>query len=264
MVRHTQPEPPVPAGLATIDVPIVANDRAQERTLRIAYRRAGPEGKPDAPVVILLHGSPGGAYDFDNVLPELSKDYRVIAPDLPGFGASERRIPDYSFRAHARYVLELMDALEIGEAHLVGFSMGGGVALSMADIAPKRVRSITMLSAIGAQEYELLGDYRMNHAIHGLQLTLLWSLRELTPHFGALDRTLFGVNYARNFYDSDQRPLRGILSRFRAPMLIIHGKEDPLVPIQAAEEHARLVPQARLVMTPASHFMVFEREHNRL
>ncbi|HEX4823880.1 MAG TPA: alpha/beta fold hydrolase [Candidatus Polarisedimenticolaceae bacterium] len=261
IVRHAQPERPVPAGLATVDVPIVAGDRPQAGTLRIAYRDAGPR---DRPAVILLHGSPGGSYDFDNVLPALAKEYRVIAPDLPGFGASERRIPDYSFRAHARYVLELMDALRIGEAHLVGFSMGGGVVLSMADIAPRRVRSITMLSAIGAQEYELLGDYRMNHALHGIQLALIWSLRELTPHFGALDHSLFGVSYARNFYDSDQRPLRGILSRFAAPMLIIHGKEDPLVPIQAAEEHARLVPQARIVMTPASHFMVFVRQDNRL
>ena len=191
------------------------------------------------------------------MIPDLSRRYRVIAPDLPGFGASSHDVPDYSFRAHARYVLELMDALGIHDAHVVGFSMGGGVVLSMADIAPRRVDSITMLSAIGVQEMELLGDYTLNHALHALQLAGLWGLRELTPQFGFLDDAMLGVPYARNFFDSDQRPLRGILSRYPGPMLIIHGRNDPLVPIAAAREHARLVPQAELVVTPNSHFMVF-------
>ncbi len=73
-------------------------------------------------------------------------------------------------RAHPRYVLAWLDQQHIQRAHLVGFSMGGGVALNLADIAPERVASITMLSAIGMQEMELLGDYHLNHAIHGAQL----------------------------------------------------------------------------------------------
>jgi pimeloyl-ACP methyl ester carboxylesterase/membrane protein DedA with SNARE-associated domain len=235
----------------------VDGDRILDETIRVAYVRAGPPEDPGAPVVVLLHGSPGGKRDFKRVVPDLAKHYRVLAPDLPGFGDSEHDIPDYSFRAHARYVLELLDALRIDDAHLVGFSMGGGVALSMADLAPRRVRSITMVSAIGVQEMELLGDYGLNHAVHGAQLGALWGLRELTPHFGWLDDAVLGVPYARNFYDSDQRPLRGILARWAGPMLIVHGRVDPLVPIQAAREHARLVPQSELVVTPASHFMVF-------
>lgn len=68
-----------------------------------------------------------------------------------------------------------MDALGIERAHLLGFSMGGGVVLNVADIAPQRVGSITMLSAIGVQEAELLGDYHLNHALHGAQLAAIWS-----------------------------------------------------------------------------------------
>jgi pimeloyl-ACP methyl ester carboxylesterase/membrane protein DedA with SNARE-associated domain len=258
-VRHEAHAVPLEDSIA--EVRVVDGDHTLDQTLRLAYRHAEPPDDPNAPFVVLIHGSPGGAHDFSRVILDLAEHYRVIVPDLPGFGASEHRIPDYSFRAHARYVLELMDALDIPDAHIVGFSMGGGVVLSMADIAPRRLRSITMLSAIGAQEFELLGDYRLNHTLHGLQLAGLWSLRELTPHFGWLDDAMLDVSYARNFYDSDQRPLRGILSRTRGPMLIIHGKEDPLVPVQAAEEHARLVPQAQLVVTPESHFMVFARNN---
>ena len=72
-----------------------------------------------------------------------------------------------------------------------------------------------MLSALGVQEMELVGEYHVNHSVHALQLGALWLLREGTPHFGALDRGV--VAYARNFYDSDQRPLRAILDRVAMP-----------------------------------------------
>jgi pimeloyl-ACP methyl ester carboxylesterase/membrane protein DedA with SNARE-associated domain len=258
VVRHTRNAAPrYDPGDAFAQVAAVDGDRIQSRTIRMAYERVCPAADRTGPVVVLLHGSPGDKRDFATVVPELAKRYCVIVPDLPGFGDSEREIPSYSFRAHARYVLELLDAEEVAEAHVVGFSMGGGVALSLADLAPRRVRSITMLSAIGVQEMELLGDRNLNHALHGAQLAGLWGLRELTPHFGWLDDAILGVPYARNFFDSDQRPLREILSRWPGPMLIVHGRKDPLVPIQAAEEHARIVPQAELVVTRKSHFMVF-------
>jgi pimeloyl-ACP methyl ester carboxylesterase/membrane protein DedA with SNARE-associated domain len=259
VVRSEHPTPPSVAPQdALAQIPAVDRDRILERRIRLAYESAGPTGDARAPVVVLLHGSPGSKHDFATVVPDLAKRYRVIAPDLPGFGASEREIPDYSFRAHARYVLELLDSLEIDDAHVVGFGMGGGGALSMADLAPRRVRSITMLSAIGAQEMELLGTFDLNHALHGAQLAALWGLHELTPHFGWLDDAALGVPYARNAYDSDQRPLRGILTRWRGPMLIVHGRRDPLVPVQAAREHARLVPQSELVVTADGHSMVFD------
>ena len=63
----------------------------------------------------------------------------------------------------------------------------------------------------------------------------------------ARDHYLLAISYARNFYDSDQRPLREILARYERPMLVLHGKRDALVPVEAAVEHARIVPQAQLV-----------------
>jgi pimeloyl-ACP methyl ester carboxylesterase len=139
------------------------------------------------PPVVLLHGSPGSNGEVGRLTGLLAADRRALAPNLPGFGGSTHRVPDYSIRSHARYVLAMLDSLGIERAHLLGFSMGGGVAVTMADLQPSRVASITLLSAIGAQEYELLGDYRLNHAVHGIQLAGLWLLREATPHFGALD-----------------------------------------------------------------------------
>ena len=209
--------------------------------------------------VLLLHGSPGSGSAFRALAPELGAGRRIIAPDLPGFGASTARVPDYSIRAHGAMALQLLDSLGIERAHVVGFSLGGGVALEMYRADPQRIASTTLLSSIGVQEHELLGDYYLNHAIHGLQLFGIWALTELVPHFGLADDGFLDYAYARNFYDTDQRPLRQILQGYSGPMLIVHGSRDPLVPVTAAEEHYRIVPQSELVMLDGDHFMTFLR-----
>jgi pimeloyl-ACP methyl ester carboxylesterase/membrane protein DedA with SNARE-associated domain len=253
-VRSTRPPAPVePAA----DVRVVEHGRRLEREIPLAYRELGPREAEPISVVVLLHGSPGSGGDFAGVAPLLAERRRVIVPDLPGFGRTSAVVPDYSIRAHADYVLQLMDRLRVERAHLVGFSMGGGVALSLYDLAPERVLSTTLVSAIGVQELELFGDYRLNHLVHGAQLAGLWLMREVLPHMGYLDGAFFGVPYARNFYDSDQRPLREILTSFAPPMLILHGRDDFLVLPEVAVEHHRLVPQSELAMLDGSHFMIF-------
>jgi pimeloyl-ACP methyl ester carboxylesterase len=244
-------------GMFRVEVPAVANDVIRDGKVSIAYQDF-PAREPNAlPPVLFLHGSPGHGGDFDRVVPLLGGARRVISPDLPGFGRSNHGIPDYSIRSHAIYVVELLDALKIDRVHVVAFSLGGGVGLNLFDVAPQRVASITMLSGLGVQEMELLGDYHLNHLIHGVQLLGLYWLRDLTPHFGYLDDVMLSVEYGRNFYDTDQRPLREMLKRYDGPMLIIHGKRDGLVPVEAALEHRRLVPQSELVLTEEDHFMVF-------
>jgi membrane protein DedA with SNARE-associated domain/pimeloyl-ACP methyl ester carboxylesterase len=236
------------------------------------------------PTVLLLHGSPGSHRDFAGVGPALAAaGWHSLAPDLPGFGASSHRVPDYGTAAHARYLLAWLDAQTAVDAprratptpaaegdpppallppqppplHLVGFSLGGAVALEMARLAPERVGSLTLLSATGVQELELLGDARLNRGVHGLQLALLQTIRFAVPHFGAFDRSPLGIPYARNFYDTDQRPLRQILAGLEVPVLILHGARDPLVPLAAALEHRRIVPQSELVVLPTDHFHLF-------
>jgi pimeloyl-ACP methyl ester carboxylesterase/membrane protein DedA with SNARE-associated domain len=261
VVRLVGAEPAPPPG-PFLTVRAVQADRLLDRPVRLAYLDTDPQGDTSRPTILMLHGSPGSKHDFDGIVPELGGRYRLLVPDLPGFGDSTHDVPDYSIRAHAHYVLQMLDQLHVDRVHLVGFSMGGGVALELYDLAPRRVASATLLSAIGVQELELFGDYRLNHAIHATQLGGIWLLREGFPHFGWLDDAFFGVPYARNFFDTDQRPLRDILERFEPPMLIIHGEQDFLVPPEAALEHHRLVPQSELQMLPSSHFMVFTDGHD--
>jgi membrane protein DedA with SNARE-associated domain/pimeloyl-ACP methyl ester carboxylesterase len=245
-------------------VPEVDGQHTTQRKIEIVYsnyrantknEKSDGEFEDNLPV-LLIHGSPGGAHDFNGLAELIQGKRRLIAPDLPGFGKSTHDIKDYSFQAHAAYMWELLDQLGIQKIHLVGFSMGGGVVLHMAHSAPQRVASVTMLSAIGVQELELLGDYHLNHLVHGVQLVGLELLTYAVPHFGRPNE-FFGIPYARNFYQSDQRPLRGFLLEYSEPMLIIHGRKDPLVPFEAALEHERLVPQSKLFAHDGNHFTVF-------
>ena len=250
---HDEPPGTRPPDRA-IELAAVDAEGTRGAAVRVVFGDTGPR---NAPAVLLLHGSPGSKADFRSVAPRLAGRYRVVTPDLPGFGDSAKRIPDYSIRAHAGYTLDLIDRLNIDRVHVVGFSMGGGVGLEFYRAAPDRVASLTLLSAIGVQELELFGDYRLNHLVHGAQLTAILFLEEGVPHFGLLDQMFFGSPYARNFYDTDQRPLRRLLQEFEPPMLIIHGDADPLIAPAAAREHARLVPQSELQMLDDDHFMVF-------
>jgi len=247
-------------------LPEVDGDRFTQRKIELAYSDF-PAAKTEVlskdslsePLpVLLIHGSPGDGQDFDRLARLLGNQRRLIAPDLPGFGESTHDIADYSFKAHAAYLWQLLDQLGIQKVHLVGWSMGGGVVLHMAHSAPQRVASLTMLSAIGVQEMELLGDYHLNHLVHGVQLGAFEAIKYGLPWFGKPHYTDMGISYAKNFYDSDQRPLRGFLLEYAGPMLIIHGRKDPLVPFEAALEHERLVPQSKLFAHDGDHFTVFK------
>ncbi len=217
-------------------------------------------GEPEHPALLLLHGSPGRATNFTHLAPRLAEHFFVIVPDMLGFGRSSLDVSDYGCRAQAAAMLELLTAFELERAHVIGYSFGGGVGIEMADLAPERVASLTLFSSIGVQELELLGDYHLNHALHGLQHAALWLALNIVPHFGAWDGHTLG--FSRSFYDTDQRPLRGILERYAGPLLIVHGEHDPLVPAEAALEHHRIVPQSELVMMDASHFLPFRDDHD--
>ena len=237
-----------------VELSVVDGGERGDAAVPLVYRQLGVED-PDAPTLLLIHGSPGGMSDFRSVTAPLEGSHRIVIPDLPGFGASRGSLPDYSFEAHAHYLAELAAKLDLSEVHVVGFSLGGAVGLRLADLAPERVASLTLLASVGVQELELFGDYQLNHLIHGLQLGAIQLVRFGFPHFGSFERFPLNHAYARNFYDSDQRPLRELLLGLEHPTLILHGSRDFLVPPANAREIHRLVPQSELVLLDGGHLL---------
>lgn len=263
IVQRTGSIPPLAPDLIFQSVEVEQTTASGEpigKSMRVAYIDwPGPRPADERPPLVLLHGSPGDASNFaidgSGLLPNLSAERRSLAIDLPGFGRSSEWITDYSQRAHARAVLAVLDALGIDHAHVVGWSNGGGVALHMADLAPERCASLTLLASIGAQETEGSGSYIFEHAKYAVGYAALVVGGELIPHFGLLGPLHFRHAFLRNFWDSDQRPLADIMARTRVPTLILHGRHDFLTPAWGAELHHRIMPASRLVMLDASHFI---------
>ena len=220
--------------------------------------------EPRLPVV-MIHGSPGSASNFGALGAAVAAAGRdVYALDLPGFGLSEARVPSYSILAHARATLAAMDALGIERAHLVSWSMGGGVILHAADLAPERVASLSLVASIGVQEAEGSGSYAFEHFKYALNYALMVVLPELVPHFGAFGPRAPRHAFARNFWDTDQRPLRAVMQRLETPALILHGRRDFLVPLWAAETSGELLRNSRLVILEGSHFLLFSEPLGQL
>lgn len=233
-------------------------------TIRLSYLARGPEN--ELPPIILLHGSPGQAYDYalarDSSIPSFldrlaGRGRRVYAVDQPGFGNSQPWVSDYSSKAYARSLLAMMDALDIERAHVVCWSNSGGAGLWMCDLSPDRVASLTMLAAVGAQETEGSGSYWFEHAKYALGLPFVVGLPEVLPHFGRLGPTSLRYAFIRSFLDTDQRPLGDIMRRTAVPTLILHGRHDFLIADWAAEYHHELMPSSRLVMLDGMHFLPF-------
>lgn len=204
--------------------------------------------------LLLLHGSPGDASNFAALGPRLSRGGReLLALDLPGFGASVSVPGSRSIEAHARAALA---ACPWPKFHVLAWSMGGGVALHMAQQAPERVRSLSLVASIGVQEAEGSGSFAFEHLKYALNGVIVVALPECIPHFGALGARESRLGFCLNFWQSDQRPLRGLLQGLQAPTLIAHGREDFLVPLWCAEQSHALVEHSRLVVFDAGHFLV--------
>ena len=233
----------------------VRGDQLLPRRVGLAYRSLGDAG---APAIVLLSSGDAAPGELAGLAAGLMNGHRVLIPELPGLGNSTRDIGDLSFVAQAAYLRQFFDSLGADRAHLVAFGLAGGVALEFQRNNPGRVASLTFVSAVGVQELELMGDYSLNHALQGCELAAVWCARNLVPHFGLLDRATLNYSRVRCSFDSDQRPLRGLLENYCGPMLIVHGKSDVLVPVAAACEHARIVPQSERVLLDGGHHLAQE------
>jgi pimeloyl-ACP methyl ester carboxylesterase len=133
------------AGWEATSAPTVA---ARQATLpsgvRLHYHEQGPAG---GPVVLLLHGFTDSSHSFSRVMPLLPATLRVIAPDQRGHGRSDRPAAGYAVDDFARDALQLMDALNVKSATVVGHSMGSFVARRLAELAPSRVKSLALVGS---------------------------------------------------------------------------------------------------------------------
>src|SRR6266404_916649 len=219
--------------------------------------------------VLLLHGSGPGVSAWANwrlVLPALAQRRRVIAPDLVGFGFSDRP-PDFRYTldnwvAHA---VGLLDALELKQVDLVGNSFGGALALGLAIRHPQCVRRLVLMGSVGVPFPITPGL----ESVWGYQPSFE-NMRRLMDLF-AFDRGLINDELAELRYRASIRPgfqesfsamfpaprqqgVDGLASNERTiaaleqPTLIIHGREDQVIPPATSQRLFELLQNAELHM----------------
>ena len=225
-------------------IPSVVDTVSALPPVTMAYQRFGTSGRP---VLLILHDDRHAAEALLPLARALSDSLDVVVPTLPGFGASKPSPVNYSLRTQSRYVRSFVEALDLAPVHVLGYGTGTALALTWYAADTTAFRSLTMLEGIGAQEYYLLGDHRLNTMLYGLQASVAWLVRYATPHAGMIEQSPLRRATVKAGQDLDLRPIRSILTSFAPPALIMHGREDQRITLAAAEEHHRLVPQSHLI-----------------
>jgi len=247
-------------------VEVTASDGAH---LHVVDQRAPDES---AEVVVWLQGLNAPAAAWAVQLAHFSRTYRCIAPDARGVGKSDAPPGPYTTPQMADDVQRVLDACEVDRAHVVGLSLGGAVAQELALARPARVRSIALLATFARQtprSRALMEGWRMLYPVASQSLALreAWEKQAYAWLFtDAYWRNEAAVRAALRFAAAQPfQPVDGFVGQIdaalahdtvarlpslRVPTLILHGALDQLAPAAGAEEMARLIPGAQLLVVP--------------
>jgi pimeloyl-ACP methyl ester carboxylesterase len=265
-------------------VPHTSIRRVETDGVKVFYREAGPV---DAPVVLLLHGFPTSSFQYRELIPRLADKYRVIAPDLPGFGFTEvsaSRNYKYTFDALAQTILAFIDALKLQRYALYVFDYGAPTGLRVAKARPERVTAI--VSQNGNAYEEGLGDawapiqrywreptaanreaVRKELGPEGIKFQYVYGVphpEEMAPEGYTLDAAMIlrpgnmdiqldlFLDYANNvkMYSAFQEYFRSS----QPPLLAIWGKNDPFFIPPGAEAFQKDNPNAEVKFLDTGHF----------
>jgi pimeloyl-ACP methyl ester carboxylesterase len=206
--------------------------------------------------VILLHGGLGHSGNWGYQIPSLvGNGYRAIVMDSRGHGRSTRDDRPYSYERMASDVLAVMDALQIDQARLVGWSDGACISLILADQAPERVAAVFYFACnmdpSGTKEFELTPLIERCFSRH------VKDYNQLSPtpdQFGAFSEAVGLMQRTQPNYSAED------LARIHVPVAIVHSEHDEFIKREHAEYLARSLPNAEFIYLPGvSHFAPLQR-----
>ena len=265
------------APVAPADIPI---ERVRWADTELVFKRYG-SGEP----VVLLHGIAGCIDTWEPVIPLLGQNYQVIAADLPGHGQTLKPRGDYSVGAFATAVRDLLEALDLPSATIIGHSLGGGVGLQFAYQYPDRCDRLVLVGSGGlgpdvtpmlraatlpgsdgfirlatSKLMEKLGRALLGKA-RNRGFTLSIRMRASLRHFLSLrDRGARRAFIATARSTIDLRGQRmSALPRLHVtsdlPLLLVWGAKDDFIPVEHAKAAHRVAPHSRLeIFEDSGHF----------
>lgn len=231
--------------------------------------------------VLLLHGSGPGVSAWANwqlAIPPLADRYRVLAPDIVGFGQTDRPADiRYSLQTWVDHVWGFLDALGIERTAIVGNSLGGRIALAMATEHPERLSKMVLMGSPGPGMTPGEGLI----ALRGYEPSYE-AMRELLVNYFAVDPTIITPELVQIRYEASVAP--GVHETYRAmfsdpkhsggdlafdldeltqiatPTLIVHGREDRVIPVEVGINMLSVLPNADLhVFSRCGHWTQIER-----
>ena len=245
------------------------------KTATVHGREMGYVEAGEGPVLLLIHGIAGNCENWREVVEPLARAHTVIAPDLPGHGASAPGAGDYSIGALAATMRDLLLALDHERATLVGHSLGGGVAMQFAYQYPEMVERLVLVSS-GGLGPEVSPVLRAA-ALPGAEIFIAATAEVGSKVGSALGRGLSAIGLRPNadvaevargyasLSDPERRAaflgsLRGVVGtrgqRVDAsdrlylaeavPVLIVWGARDSIIPVRHAEDAHTAIPGSRL------------------
>ena len=243
------------------------------RTIDGLNIRYADSGGSDRPTVLLTSPWPESIYAFAPMWATLAEHARLFAVDLPGFGASERRADLLTPRTMGEFLAGLIAEADLGQPHIVGPDVGTSAALFAAAGHPDRIASVVVGTGGAAVPIDL-GEPLRSWALD----PDLDKYRQIDPHvfvdttMGTIaggvaddiradyltcydgDRFVESMRYVRSY--PEQLPaLAELLSQISMPATIISGRHDQVVPLANAEFLNDRLPNSRLVIIDAGHFL---------
>jgi pimeloyl-ACP methyl ester carboxylesterase len=243
------------------------------RGVRMRVTEAG-SGTP----LVLIHGFLTSHLVFDDIIDELAKSFYVIAPDLPGFGESEKPNPSrypYSVESFSEAIADLIAAYGVGRACVLGHDLGGAVAITL---AAHYAELVTRLVVVGPLCYPYPPNRKLRiplwPVVGGAIFKQLYGRRSFRNYFKDevfSDRSHVPLSRIDEFYrffntpsarESAYAVMRNMLdtrstvariSRIRHPTLVVWGRNDRIFPAAFAPKLAREVPESRLELIDAGH-----------
>ncbi|MDR6834072.1 MULTISPECIES: alpha/beta fold hydrolase [unclassified Sphingopyxis] len=240
-------------------------------------------GDPSLPPLILIHGSGPGVTAFANwngVIPALSEHFHVLAPDMVGFGYTEvpENVTDFTLDFWVDHIIGFLDALGIDQASFIGNSYGGALSLAVAARHPDRVRRFALMGAAGLK-FEMsegllnVWGYEPSEAnMRKLMETFAYNPGLVTDAI-VLSRHNASIRpgsheaFSRLFPEPRQAKLDRLatpeddIRGIQAPALIIHGREDVIVPVDVAYRFSALLPHSELhVFGECGHWTQIEKK----
>jgi pimeloyl-ACP methyl ester carboxylesterase len=196
----------------------------------IHYLRAG-----SGPPVVLVHGGASDSSDWVKTMVALFRQYSLYAPDLLGFGRSERNDHGYYLSDFTESILGFIDELGLEQPSLVGHSFGARLCLDIALQHPEKVRKLVLVDAAGLGNISRLGN---------IVLTGFWALRKLLRRPQPHPQFLYREGEDPLWLCVDQLP------DLKTPTLLIWKRYDIYLPLDIARRAVKMIPDARLEVVP--------------